>query len=223
MAFIIGNEGVCVSQTRRRPFVSQRGRISDLVKQTRFASAAELEMTLTLYLTTYNQHIPQRALNHQTPIQALQKWRAEKPDLFVKRVYEQAGLDRCPRRNAGQFVGPMATGPARTRQDFGLTRRKPYGQGRRSGFSGIKKAVALVLYKYLAMYYIAICFRPSVLAGLASIRMEAGLGRNFPAMRLSQCSISIMQVNTPLAPQADSACWRLRYADAGAGIRSSRP
>ena len=69
------------------------GRISDLVKQTRFASAAELEMTLTLYLTAYNHHIPQRALNHQTPIQALQKWRSEKPDLFVNRVYEQAGLD----------------------------------------------------------------------------------------------------------------------------------
>jgi hypothetical protein len=30
---------------------------------------------------------------HQTPIQALQKWRVQKPDLFVKRVYEQAGLD----------------------------------------------------------------------------------------------------------------------------------
>ena len=69
------------------------GRISDLVKQTRFASAAELEMTLALYLTTYNHHIPQRALHHQTPIQALQKWRAEKPDLFVKRVYKQTGLD----------------------------------------------------------------------------------------------------------------------------------
>jgi transposase InsO family protein len=70
------------------------GRISDLVKQTRFASAAELETTLTLYLQTYNHHIPQRALNHQTPIQALQKWCAEKPDLFVKRVYKQTGLDR---------------------------------------------------------------------------------------------------------------------------------
>ena len=33
------------------------------------------------------------ALHHQTPIQALQKWRAEKPDLFVKRVYKQAGLE----------------------------------------------------------------------------------------------------------------------------------
>ena len=69
------------------------GRISDLVKQTRFASAAELETTLTLYLKTYNHHIPQRALKHQTPIQALQKWRADKPELFVKRVYKQAGLD----------------------------------------------------------------------------------------------------------------------------------
>jgi hypothetical protein len=28
-----------------------------------------------------------------TAYQALQKWRAEKPDLFVKRVYEHAGLD----------------------------------------------------------------------------------------------------------------------------------
>ena len=69
------------------------GRISDLVKLTRFASAAELETTLTLYLNTYNHPIPQRALKHQTPIQALQKWRADKPELFVKRVYKQAGLD----------------------------------------------------------------------------------------------------------------------------------
>jgi hypothetical protein len=45
------------------------GRISDLVKQTRFASAAELETTLTLYLKTYNHPIPQRALKQQTPIQ----------------------------------------------------------------------------------------------------------------------------------------------------------
>jgi hypothetical protein len=33
-------------------------------------------------------------LKHKTPIHALQKWRAEKSDLFVKRVYEQAGLDK---------------------------------------------------------------------------------------------------------------------------------
>ena len=69
------------------------GRISELVKQTRFASAAELEQTLLLYMKTYNHHIPQRALNHQSPIQALKKWQTEQPELFVKPVYKQAGLD----------------------------------------------------------------------------------------------------------------------------------
>ena len=29
----------------------------------------------------------------QTPIQALKKWHNEKPELFVKRVHKQAGLD----------------------------------------------------------------------------------------------------------------------------------
>ncbi|MEJ6003694.1 IS481 family transposase [Paucibacter soli] len=69
------------------------GRISEVVRQTRFGSAAQLEQTLNAYLKTYNHAIPQRALAHQTPVQALKKWRSEKPDLFNKRVYEQAGLD----------------------------------------------------------------------------------------------------------------------------------
>lgn len=69
------------------------GRISELVKQTRFTSAAELETTLEHYLKIYNHHIPQRALQHQTPVQALKKWQKEKPELFVKHVYKQAGLD----------------------------------------------------------------------------------------------------------------------------------
>lgn len=69
------------------------GRISEIVGQTRFGSAAELESTLRNYLKIYNNSIPQRALDHQTPIQALKKWRDEKPELFVKRVYNQAGLD----------------------------------------------------------------------------------------------------------------------------------
>jgi len=69
------------------------GRISELTQQTRFASAVELGTTLDRYLTLYNHHIPQRALNHQTPIQALQKWQNKKPELFVKPVYKQTGLD----------------------------------------------------------------------------------------------------------------------------------
>ena len=69
------------------------GRIADLLKQTRFASAAELETTLQHYLATYNHRIAQRALNHQSPIQALQTWQKNKPALFVRRVYKQPGLD----------------------------------------------------------------------------------------------------------------------------------
>lgn len=69
------------------------GRISEIVNQTRFGSAAELESTLRSYLKIYNNSIPQRALNHQTPIQALKEWQKNKPDLFVKRVYNQTGLD----------------------------------------------------------------------------------------------------------------------------------
>ena len=70
------------------------GRISEVVKQTRFASAAELETTLERYVKTYNQLIPQRALNHLSPIQALKEWQKKKPKLFKKRVYNQPGLDR---------------------------------------------------------------------------------------------------------------------------------
>ena len=58
------------------------GRISEVVKQTRFACAADLESTLTNYLNTYNHHIPQRALDHLSPIEALQAWRRKPPELF---------------------------------------------------------------------------------------------------------------------------------------------
>jgi transposase-like protein len=47
------------------------GRISEVVKQTRFDSANELKMTLEHYLTIYNHHIPQRALGHLSPVKAL--------------------------------------------------------------------------------------------------------------------------------------------------------
>lgn len=70
------------------------GRISELVQQTQFASAAELEKTLFAYLKIYNHHIPQKALKHQTPIQALKIWQQNKPNIFVKKVYDLAGLDK---------------------------------------------------------------------------------------------------------------------------------
>ena len=69
------------------------GRISEIVNQTRFTSAADLDHTLAHYLSTYNHLIPQRALKLQSPIQALKTWQVERPELFVKRVYKQPGLD----------------------------------------------------------------------------------------------------------------------------------
>ena len=70
------------------------GRISELIRQTYLANAAELDTTLYSYLKLYNHHIPQRAIDGKTPIQALKKWQQEKPDLFLKRVYDQTGLDK---------------------------------------------------------------------------------------------------------------------------------
>jgi hypothetical protein len=84
------------------------GRISEIVKQTCFASAAVLESTLRNYLNIYNNSIPQRTLGHQTPIQALKKWQKEKPDLFVKTVYIQAGLT-ARASDAGSGTQKMAT------------------------------------------------------------------------------------------------------------------
>ena len=69
------------------------GRISELVQQTRFQSAAELKQTLEDYLKAYNHHIPQRSLEHLCPVDALKKWQQKQPELFVKKVYSQAGLD----------------------------------------------------------------------------------------------------------------------------------
>lgn len=69
------------------------GRINELLQQTRFDSRADLETTLLNYLKLYNHHIPQRAIGTRTPIQALKEWQRDKPDLFVKRVYDHARLD----------------------------------------------------------------------------------------------------------------------------------
>ena len=67
------------------------GRIAEVIGQTRFKSAAELEATLTDYVHTYNHRIPQHVLD--SPIQALRKWQSDKPALFKKRVINQPGLD----------------------------------------------------------------------------------------------------------------------------------
>jgi transposase InsO family protein len=71
------------------------GRIKEVVQQTSFESARQLEETLTMYLHVYNSNIPQRNLGHITPIEALNKWRKTHPDLFKKSVCNQQGLPPC--------------------------------------------------------------------------------------------------------------------------------
>lgn len=69
------------------------GRISDVLATTRFESAENLEQTMLRYGYLYNQHIPQRALGHKTPIEALKDWQKTKPELFHKQVRNHAGPD----------------------------------------------------------------------------------------------------------------------------------
>lgn len=84
----------CASLVTRRPTVwCFNGRISEVVKQTRFTLAAELEATLSAYCKTYNQQTLQRAQNHRKPTQSLKDWSSNRLELFVKRVKNLPGLD----------------------------------------------------------------------------------------------------------------------------------
>lgn len=69
------------------------GRVAEVVAQTRFKSAAELDATLTQYVAAYNHQIPQRAIDHLTPIQALKKWHVSRPELFGIRILNHPSLD----------------------------------------------------------------------------------------------------------------------------------
>ena len=69
------------------------GRISEVLATTRFDSAQNLEDTLTRYVRLNNHHIPQRALGHIAPVQALQDWHEKCPELIKMKEYNLTGLD----------------------------------------------------------------------------------------------------------------------------------
>jgi transposase-like protein len=46
------------------------------------------------YVWLYNHHIPQKALGHITPIEAMKKWYTEKPELFIKVPCNRPGPDK---------------------------------------------------------------------------------------------------------------------------------
>ena len=69
------------------------GRISEVLATRRFRSGEHLEDTLRRYVSLYNHHIPQRALGHISPVEALHGWYQKNPELFVSDVNNLTGLD----------------------------------------------------------------------------------------------------------------------------------
>ena len=69
------------------------GRIAEVLNTHRFESGEDLTQTLKRYVYLYNHHIPQKALDHQPPIEALKMWQKKKPELFTKRVVNHRGPD----------------------------------------------------------------------------------------------------------------------------------
>lgn len=69
------------------------GRIEQVLRSHHFNSGEDLQATLMRYVWLYNQHLPQKALNHETPLQALKRWQASHPDLFSKQVRNHPGPD----------------------------------------------------------------------------------------------------------------------------------
>ena len=69
------------------------GRIAQVLRSHHFNSADDLEKTLHRYVWLYNQHLPQKALDHRTPVQALKRWRHSHPQLFTKQVRNHPGPD----------------------------------------------------------------------------------------------------------------------------------
>jgi transposase InsO family protein len=69
------------------------GRIAELLKATRFNSSVELSTALNHYLLLYNERIPQKALGHISPIEALKIWQQKAPKRFNQEIHNLTGLD----------------------------------------------------------------------------------------------------------------------------------
>ena len=69
------------------------GRLAQVLRSHHFNSADDLEKTLHRFVWLYNQHLPQKALTHEAPVQALKRWQSSHPHLFSKGVRNHAGPD----------------------------------------------------------------------------------------------------------------------------------
>jgi transposase InsO family protein len=69
------------------------GRIAQVLATRRYRSAEDLGTTLLRYAWLYNQHLPQKAMGHRCPMEAMKQWYTEKPDLFAKQPRNLPGPD----------------------------------------------------------------------------------------------------------------------------------
>ena len=69
------------------------GRLEQVLRTHRFNSRNDLESTLHRYVWLYNEHLPQKALEHVAPLDALKRWQKLQPDLFVKQVRNHPAPD----------------------------------------------------------------------------------------------------------------------------------
>jgi transposase InsO family protein len=84
------------------------GRISEVLATHRFDSREALEATIHRYVWLYNHHIPQKALGHVPPIEAMKRWYKEKPELFIKIPRNRPGPDTYPWPRSPRRRGPLA-------------------------------------------------------------------------------------------------------------------
>ena len=69
------------------------GRIAEVLATRRYDSAQDLETTLLRHVWLYNHHLPQKALGHRCPMDAMKQWYTEKPHLFSKIPRNRPGPD----------------------------------------------------------------------------------------------------------------------------------
>ena len=70
------------------------GRIAQILRTHHVRSGEELSETLTRYVHVYNHHLPQNALGHLAPCDALRKWQRSHPHLFHNQKFNCQGHDR---------------------------------------------------------------------------------------------------------------------------------
>ena len=75
------------------------GRVSEVLRTHHFDSKEDLKETLERYCWLYNNHLPQKALGHVSPVDALKVWQKKQPKLFVKKVYKLSNHTGCDKRN----------------------------------------------------------------------------------------------------------------------------